>query len=102
MRQHLFFVGGQQSHFIDFPEIGLQGALNRVSAVSANPGHEESSSRPSKQVHSNQDIPKGVPALTPHPTHRPESGIDALNATAAPIPINSRVSATTLTPLTTS
>ena len=34
-------VGGQQSHLVDLPEIGLQGALNRVTAVSANTGHED-------------------------------------------------------------
>ncbi len=39
--QFLLLVGGQQSHLVDLPEIGLQGALNRVTAVSANTGHED-------------------------------------------------------------
>ena len=41
MGQHLLLVGGQESHLVDLPEIGLQGALNRVTSVSANTGHED-------------------------------------------------------------
>src|SRR5262249_12428125 len=37
----LLLVGGQQSHLVDLPEIGLQGALHRITAVSANTGHED-------------------------------------------------------------
>ncbi len=39
--QLLLLIGGQQSHLVDFPEISLQGALDRVTAVSANTGHED-------------------------------------------------------------
>ena len=39
--QLLLLIGGQQSHLVDLPEIGLQGALDRVTAVSANTGHED-------------------------------------------------------------
>ena len=39
--QLLLFIGGQQSHLVDLPEISLQGALDRVTAVSANTGHED-------------------------------------------------------------
>ena len=39
--QLFLFVGGQQSHLVDLPEIGLQGALDHVTAVSANTGHED-------------------------------------------------------------
>ena len=46
--QLLLFVGGQQSHFVDLPEVSLQGALHRVTAMSANTGHEESSLSRSK------------------------------------------------------
>ena len=38
--QLFLFVGRQQSHFVDLPEIGLQGALHSVASVSANPSHE--------------------------------------------------------------
>ncbi len=41
MGEFLLLVGGQQSHLVDLPEIGLQGALDRVTAVSANTGHED-------------------------------------------------------------
>ncbi len=39
--QFLLLVGGQQGHLVDLPEVGLQGALHRVTAVSANTGHED-------------------------------------------------------------
>jgi len=39
--QLLLLIRGQQSHLVDLPEIGLQGALDRVTAVSANTGHED-------------------------------------------------------------
>ena len=41
MSQSLLLVGGQESHLVDLPEIGLQGALYRVTSVSANTGHED-------------------------------------------------------------
>src|SRR5262249_24486814 len=41
VRQFLFLVGGQQSRLVDLPEVSLQGALYRITAVSANTGHED-------------------------------------------------------------
>ena len=39
--QHLLLVGGQQGRLVDLPEVGLQGTLDRVAAVSANTSHED-------------------------------------------------------------
>ena len=41
MSQSFLLIGGQESHLVDLPEIGLQGALYRVTSVSANTGHED-------------------------------------------------------------